>query len=163
MALAAVCSKVVFLVVYSLLFIVAPIGFGFFVLVDALCCGSWCPLWFINHLAEEERAGCFTLCFGCLFLVVPGVGLQSDCAILWSYLLSASNEVLRTLPQNFDADSTIALCESCSVEKSMQNYQACRVEITSILSHSLFLRAVISSGAFFSTAECIYMYVHSAV
>ena len=44
-----------YVVVYSL-FAVVPIVFGLcFVVV------FWCRIWFSNHLAEEERVGCFTL------------------------------------------------------------------------------------------------------
>ena len=45
----------------------------------------------------------------------------------------------------------------------MQNYPACRVVRTFILSHSLFAMEVISSGAFVSAAECIYMYSKTCV
>ena len=41
--------------------------------------GSWCPFYLNNHLAEVERAGCFTLIVLWLsvFLTVTWVSLQS--------------------------------------------------------------------------------------
>ena len=54
-------------------------------LILVLLCSTKCPFELCNHLAEEERAGCFTLIvLLChltvivlsLFLMVPWVGLQ---------------------------------------------------------------------------------------
>ena len=44
-----------YVVVYSL-FSVVPIVLGLWFVVV-----FWCRFWFRNHLAEEERVGCFTL------------------------------------------------------------------------------------------------------
>ena len=52
-------------------------------------CGSWCPFWFSNHLAEEKRAGCtlvvmwLSVCVLFLFLAVPWVDLWS----VWNFLI----------------------------------------------------------------------------
>ena len=50
-------AAVNFKVIYSL-FVVAPIGCVLFWYL-VLWCGSWCPIYFGNHLAEEEIAGRF--------------------------------------------------------------------------------------------------------
>ena len=41
-------------------FVGGPIGSGIVCWFLVLLCGSWCLLYFSNHLAEEERALCIT-------------------------------------------------------------------------------------------------------
>ena len=50
--------------------------------VLVLWCSSWCPFYFSNNLAEEDRAGWFILTVIwlsvlCLYLAMLWVGLQS--------------------------------------------------------------------------------------
>ena len=72
--------------VYSL-FAVVPIvcvwGGGVFWILVSWCC-SWCPFLFSNHLAEEERAGCFiwAVLWLCVFYVSSSLYSGVVCS-LW--------------------------------------------------------------------------------
>ena len=50
-------------------------------LVFVLLCNTKCPFYFCNHLAEEERAGCFALIayFDVMLLLVLCVPASSRC------------------------------------------------------------------------------------
>ena len=72
-------------VVVDLLFSVPPVVCRGTVFVFVLLCITLCPLYFCNHLEEEERVDCFAFIVFCslvtvnflwLFLTVLWVGLQ---------------------------------------------------------------------------------------
>ena len=61
MASAADCFKVVVVLLLIHCLLLFPLSVGVLYLALVLLCSSQCPFQFCNHLAEEERAGCFTL------------------------------------------------------------------------------------------------------
>ena len=66
---------------------VAPIKCGGLRWVHSLFCSTLCPLWFCNHAAGEDMAGCFYYCgllnvmFCCRTLPLPrgAVGWSAVC------------------------------------------------------------------------------------
>ena len=62
--------------------------FGFLFLL----CSSLCPFLLRNHLAEEERTGCFTVMSSCCHMAVNYVYLIHG-SVKWSLLLDDSHEI----------------------------------------------------------------------
>ena len=83
MALAAVHSVAVVLLLLIRCGLLLPLWDP--VIVLCFLCVLLCPLYFCNHLKEEERAGCFTLCVflvsrdGCVALPHDATGLYAVC------------------------------------------------------------------------------------
>ena len=69
-----------------------PLGLFFVYLILVLLCGSLCPIYFNNQLAEEESAYCFTLIMLWLSVCLPHGAMRwsavSDCGISWSYQIA---------------------------------------------------------------------------
>ena len=65
MAKAAVCLRVVALLLLVCFLMFLPLPVGVLCLVCVLLCITLCYFWLCNHLNEEERAVAL-ICFGCL-------------------------------------------------------------------------------------------------